>query len=474
MPKRTNKYPGVFKENGKFIARLFHAQVRNGETQKGGFTRELDARDWRHSMLGDLARCPGDITFAVKGGWVSKLNNNGQVIEKSFADLDSAIFWSTTTKVAIRNNTYLDEEIQNITFEQFALDWLTNRVAPKASSTIRTKSTLKNHVFPAIGKMRINELNRKFLQEWVAKLQRAGKSENTIHKAVGAASQVLNAAIEAEVLKTANPCEFLRTPKVPKSLPKAFTVAQVNEIAQLVGNHGLAIRFLAATGLRPAEFAALKVGSLTFTKNPNNDAPEVQVNVITSFSINDKYERILATTKTNQERMIPINSLVIINELKALVAERPSDDWLFKGKRGGALNTSHFHRSVLKPALAKLGLEGYVLYSLRHTFASVMLQQRKVAINVVSKLMGHATVQQTLDTYSHVMGDDAQRAMDGMEVFFEGLTDEERGEVEVASCKSFSRTVRRPSRPLITRNLRVPPTGVEPATHGLGNHCSIH
>ena len=474
MPKRINKYPGVFKENSKYVARLFHTQVRNGETQKGGFTRELDARDWRNSVLGDLARCPAEITFAVKGGWVAQLSYNGERIQKSFTDLDSGVAWLQISKVAIRNNTYIDDEIANLTFRQFALEWLAQRVAPKDSTTIRTKSTLNNHVFPFLGSYRIHELSRKTLQDWVAQLQKSGKSANTIHKAVGAASQVFNAAIESEILKTANPCAFLKTPKVPKSLPKAFTVAQVDAVAKLAGTYGLAIRFLAATGLRPAEFAALKVGSLEFTHNPSSGNPEVRVNVITSFSINDKYERILATTKTNQERVIPISSPLIVNELEMYVAGRSPQDWLFAGKRGGALNTSHFHRAVLKPALAKLGLKGFVLYSLRHTFASVMLQQNKVPVNVVSKLMGHATVQQTLDTYSHVLGDDAQRAMDGMGVFFEGLTGEERGELEVASCKSFSRTVRRPSRPLITKNLRVPPTGVEPATHGLGNHCSIH
>jgi integrase len=41
------------------------------------------------------------------------------------------------------------------------------------------------------------------------------------------------------------------------------------------------------------------------------------------------------------------------------------------------------------------------LHHLRHSFASLMLEQR-VNVKIVSELLGHSGVQITLDSYSHV------------------------------------------------------------------------
>ncbi len=49
----------------------------------------------------------------------------------------------------------------------------------------------------------------------------------------------------------------------------------------------------------------------------------------------------------------------------------------------------------------KAGLEGITLHSLRHTHASILLQQG-VSSKTVAERLGHSTVVVTLDTYSHV------------------------------------------------------------------------
>ena len=49
----------------------------------------------------------------------------------------------------------------------------------------------------------------------------------------------------------------------------------------------------------------------------------------------------------------------------------------------------------------RAGLDGITLHSLRHTHASIMLQQG-VSSKTVAERLGHSTVVITLDTYSHV------------------------------------------------------------------------
>jgi integrase len=48
------------------------------------------------------------------------------------------------------------------------------------------------------------------------------------------------------------------------------------------------------------------------------------------------------------------------------------------------------------------GFKGLRLHDMRHTHATLMLQQG-VHPKVVSERLGHANIQMTLDTYSHVL-----------------------------------------------------------------------
>ena len=60
-------------------------------------------------------------------------------------------------------------------------------------------------------------------------------------------------------------------------------------------------------------------------------------------------------------------------------------------------------RSMFQRFVAKNGLkdEGLTLYMFRHTFATMLLEE-KVNPKIVSEMMGHANIKTTLDIYSTV------------------------------------------------------------------------
>jgi integrase len=68
----------------------------------------------------------------------------------------------------------------------------------------------------------------------------------------------------------------------------------------------------------------------------------------------------------------------------------------------------------LKPALEKAELTGFSLYSLRHTNATLLLGDG-INAKVASERLGHSTIVLTLDTYSHVLPDMQQVAVDSIE-----------------------------------------------------------
>lgn len=62
--------------------------------------------------------------------------------------------------------------------------------------------------------------------------------------------------------------------------------------------------------------------------------------------------------------------------------------------------------------MEKHNLQGMgTLYTLRHTFATILLEQRENP-KIVMELMGHTKVKTTLDLYSHVVDDSVYEQTD--------------------------------------------------------------
>jgi hypothetical protein len=85
-----------------------------------------------------------------------------------------------------------------------------------------------------------------------------------------------------------------------------------------------------------------------------------------------------------------------------------------------------------RPTLKKAGLPTIRFHDLRHTAATLLLQEG-VPVTVVSKMLGHASAKMTLDTYAHVLPDSLDEASDAMEVAIFG-----RQRVALASGVSVS------------------------------------
>jgi integrase len=68
---------------------------------------------------------------------------------------------------------------------------------------------------------------------------------------------------------------------------------------------------------------------------------------------------------------------------------------------GTIVRRNNLHRRSYKPLLKRAGLPDIRLYDLRHTFATLMFENRE-QLKLVSEMLGHASVKQTADTYTHV------------------------------------------------------------------------
>lgn len=105
-------------------------------------------------------------------------------------------------------------------------------------------------------------------------------------------------------------------------------------------------------------------------------------------------------------------SLVLTETLKALLVERKKDTlkhgwgkvplWVFTSEIGTRMDPDNFRKRVWPKLLAKAGIRQIRMHDLRHTFASLLIQQGESLVYVKEQL-GHHSIRVTVDTYGHLV-----------------------------------------------------------------------
>jgi integrase len=92
---------------------------------------------------------------------------------------------------------------------------------------------------------------------------------------------------------------------------------------------------------------------------------------------------------------------------------------VFPNRVGRPTDHNNLYYREFKPLLksSRLCEQGFTFHSLRHTFATALFKQRQHP-KIVQSLMGHASITQTMDTYSHLLEDIGGDAVDGLDEAF--------------------------------------------------------
>ncbi len=94
-------------------------------------------------------------------------------------------------------------------------------------------------------------------------------------------------------------------------------------------------------------------------------------------------------------------------------------DLVFPNRLGKPLDHNNLYYREYKPLLQSAGLgdEGFTFHSLRHTFATELFT-RRMHPKIVQSLLGHSSITQTMDRYSHLMEDIGGDAVEGLDESF--------------------------------------------------------
>ena len=196
-----------------------------------------------------------------------------------------------------------------------------------------------------------------------------------------------------------NPCDGVKLPKRKHADRGYLSQPQVAALADAVERNGTVVKFLAYTGLRWGEMAALRVQDFDMLRR--------RVNV--SRSVTESGGLVWSTPKTHERRSVPFPA-ALADELSTLMLDKGRDGLVFTDLRGGVLRNSNWRSRVFEPAVqacqaADKSFPVITPHDLRHTAASLAIHAGAHP-KVVQRMLGHASAAMTLDVYADLFDSD--------------------------------------------------------------------
>jgi len=296
-------------------------------------------------------------------------------------------------------------------------EWIAHRWAPEHAVTLeqstreRYANVYRCHVEAWLDEVPIAELSVGRLRGWQVALLEAGTPTATIHKARTLLSSVLRHAAEAEVIP-GNPLMLVRPPRSP----------QRDRVRPLAPATVEAIRHFMLEP-EPRRVAASKSGQrrrrayVAASRPPAQRRRDALIVSLLAYSGMREHTLLIErgtapdgsikATKNARARTVGLLP-ALAAELREwrLASGRPADEALVIPRPGGRPWTKtdwqNWRSRVWAPACKKAALEPIPRpYDLRHSFASLLLAERRQPLYVAQQL-GH-TPAVLLSTYAHLL-----------------------------------------------------------------------
>ena len=311
-------------------------------------------------------------------------------------------------KQAIQETSEVDTlKAAQYTVGQWMDIWFENyakiKVRPTSHQTYR--GYIDNHIKPNIGKIQLNKLTTLELQKLYKKLlsrgrvdriEAKGQPKGLSPKTVRNIHQVISSAMDfakAQKLIAVNPTDGCALPKLEHREMKTLPVEQLASFLREAKESGVFEMYYIelATGLRRGELLGLKWEDL------NLEQCTLRVQRQVSRINGEVVEAPLKTKNSYRTISLGTDAVGILKEQRKKCG---SSEYVFPSPTGGPISPDSVIQ-MLHRVLKRAGLPKVRFHDLRHTFATVALQNG-VDIKTVSGMLGHYSAGFTLDTYAHV------------------------------------------------------------------------
>ncbi len=337
---------------------------------------------------------------------------------KAGDDYREAVKLMTKTVNDINNGVYV--EPSKTTLAEYLGQWITDYAYPNLSPKVAEgyESIINNHLIPVFGNLLLTQLKPNAIQSYITKKLKEGRKDRksggltarTVRHHIVCLHTALQHALKQGSIAR-NPVDAVIMPRSSRVEMHTMNEADIHiflEYARSTIYYPLFYTLL-FTGLRRSEALALRWQDVNLLL--------MQISVNRSLHQLKGSKIVYRNPKTEKSRrlvaMTPSNAVVLREHLKARKQYLKSINPKFDTEKDFDQNElvfCHYNGTPWLPntishaweKLAKrTGLQHIRLHDARHTFASIHLK-RGTHPKIVQEMLGHSSIQITLDTYSHV------------------------------------------------------------------------
>ena len=359
----------------------------------------------------------GTITRRKDGRWEGRYT-----LHRGTGPKREVLYGKTRSEVAEKLTKAMADRDGGLVFDAGALTvgdcldrWLADSVrgTVRPSTYVRYEGIVRNHIKPAIGRVKLKALTpahvRALYREKLEAL--SPRSVNYVHVTL---HKALKQAV-VDGLLPRNVCDAVKAPQAHRKEIDPLSPAQAQALLEAArGDRNEALYVVAVhAGLRQGELLALKWPDIDF----GIGALSVQRSLAADGTFNPpkrkKSRRTVKLTKAAVEAL-KRHKAAQNEERLGLGSLWEDHDLVFPNRVGKPMAHNNLYERDFKALLKKAGLRGFTFHSLRHTCATLLVKEN-VNPKIVQELLGHATISQTMDTYSHVLPGMQEAAVSAME-----------------------------------------------------------
>lgn len=362
--------------------------------------------------------------FRYDNGWRGQLTLDGKRVSVTGRTKAEVVQALAEARTDYSRGQYVFNN--DITVAEWIQVWLARRVQPKLSeqSMIRLEGLLDNHLLPALGHYKLQDLTKPLLEQKYAEMfhQKSDKdykdktySHSTVNYLSAQFKKCLQFAVEENLLAK-NPHEGVELHKLrPPKKVDAYSMEDHEKIVDFTRNNGphyWLYYLLISTGMRFGEAVALTWNDVNLKKKTIrinktsvelHGSPIIQEHTKTAsgtrtIAIPDSVVSFLREVKKSQDKDLNIRNLVLPNT------------------RYGIYTSANMRRRWQK-VCAILDIPYQGVHSLRHTWATRALEQ-EIDVKTVSYMLGHKNVITTMNIYQDVLSRHKEAAVNKLNDLF--------------------------------------------------------
>lgn len=284
----------------------------------------------------------------------------------------------------------------------FAERWKGQVLCQLKPSTVRAaNSNLRNHILPALGRFRLDEIGKEQLQLFVTKLSRE-VSRKTVLNVLGVLSSMLSTARKwGYVCEKVEVRDLVLPAEEVKPEARFFSPDQVRKIIALAEEPYRTMFVIAAmTGVRSGELLGLKVDDIDFERRT----------IFIRRSVNRNEVQTVKSRASKKPVPIPDALTEILKKYLESWRENP-ERWLFANRRLHPYGRDTVVKYHLWPILDVLKIPRCGLHAFRHFLSSALLDSG-ASPQVAQAQLRHSDARITLEVYSHVIGGSQREAVE--------------------------------------------------------------